>query len=443
MLPAAAPGVTERLVDARFGPIRRVAAAAVHPHLPQTLHLMTAVLADTTRFAPWRADASGTGAALWDPDAARGAALGEALERYCGNLVPPRLRRATYLELRAAGQDAVDPVDLALYSDAQHAQPGFPFVQFGRDLPVRWVLGESLIDRQPVWVPASLVWVTYPELATSRGESSTNGTIYAGIAAGPGRPAAELSACLELVERDAVALAWHARLPVRPVEPPSWLARLAAGPVGALDTRFGSIPGELGLPVLAAVMVDRVDALLTVGLACHPDPVVAMTKAFVEAAQQQMVVRDLADPDGALGRLARRATGALRPWRADRAYTRSYRTDLRDIVDPGCHLQLYLDVEAQRRFHAEFLSDTAPGPVLERVEAADVGWIARAWAERGIRAVAVDVTTSDVVDSGIRVVRVVAPGLYSNAPAAFPFLGGPRLPAALHGHQPRLLPFPH
>ena len=79
----------------------------------------------------------------------------------------------------------------------------------------------------------------------------------------------------------------------------------------------------------------------------------------------------------------------------------------------------------------------------------DVGWIAQAWAARGIRAVAVDVTTSEVADSGIRVVRVVAPGLYSNAPAAphgpWHVCGGRckdglyrnRLPA-LAGHYPTL-----
>ena len=53
---------------------------------------------------------------------------------------------------------------------------------------------------------------------------------------------------------------------------------------------------------------------------------------------------------------------------------------------------------------------------------------------RGLRAISVDVTTPDVALSGMRVVRVIVPGLYPNAPAAFPFLGGRRLydePAAM------------
>jgi ribosomal protein S12 methylthiotransferase accessory factor len=52
---------------------------------------------------------------------------------------------------------------------------------------------------------------------------------------------------------------------------------------------------------------------------------------------------------------------------------------------------------------------------LERLQAA------------GLRAVSVDLTSPDVASAGLRVVRVLVPGLYSNAPAAFPLLGGRRL----------------
>ncbi|WP_322752535.1 hypothetical protein [Frankia sp. Cas3] len=48
-------------------------------------------------------------------------------------------------------------------------------------------------------------------------------------------------------------------------------------------------------------------------------------------------------------------------------------------------------------------------------------------AKRNLRAVSVDVTTSDVRAAGLAVVRVIVPGLYCNPPAAFPYLGGDRL----------------
>ena len=46
---------------------------------------------------------------------------------------------------------------------------------------------------------------------------------------------------------------------------------------------------------------------------------------------------------------------------------------------------------------------------------------------QGLEAYSVDVTTPDVASVGLSVVRVVVPGLYGNAPAAFPPLGGRRL----------------
>ena len=47
--------------------------------------------------------------------------------------------------------------------------------------------------------------------------------------------------------------------------------------------------------------------------------------------------------------------------------------------------------------------------------------------DRGYHPITVDVTTPDVAQTGLSVVRVVVPGLYGNAPAAFPYLGGPRM----------------
>lgn len=192
------------LVDARTGIIRRLEPRPIHKHLPQALKLIASVLADTSRFGPWPSDPSGTGCAFWDADAATGAAIGEAVERYCGNLVPPDLIMASYEELTAADHTAVDPDTLALYSPVQLAQPGFPFVPFTRSLRVRWAQGRDLLTHRPVWVPASLIWVTWFEARPTSDEPRTNATIYAGIATGQSREAAEWSALCELIERDAM-----------------------------------------------------------------------------------------------------------------------------------------------------------------------------------------------------------------------------------------------
>jgi ribosomal protein S12 methylthiotransferase accessory factor len=67
----------------------------------------------------------------------------------------------------------------------------------------------------------------------------------------------------------------------------------------------------------------------------------------------------------------------------------------------------------------------------------------RLLARHGLRAIAVDVTTPDIRSQGWFVMRVVVPGLYANAPAAFPLLGGSRLADNLARGALCLLPLPH
>lgn len=231
------------------------------------------------------------------------------------------------------------------------------------------------------------------------------------------------------------------------------------GTRGTLDTRFYRFPSEFGLPVTGALMTDEPSGYVTLGVACRADLVAAMRKALAEAAQQQMVVRDLDDPASAIARVAERPHSPVKPWRRDRAYRGSYRPDWRDVVDPGCHLQLYLDPRLRTTLEAE-LAAGAVGPwpwthsIVTDPPAASIpadpvqllAHTAGLLAAEGMRVYSVDVTTDDVRSAGLHVVRLVVPGMYSNAPAAFPFLGGRRLARLLQSapmSQPRLLPLAH
>ncbi|MFE0427085.1 YcaO-like family protein [Streptomyces sp. NPDC058953] len=109
----------------------------------------SARLSARPEFAPRVVDAVTGGAALGDHEQARAAALGEAVERYCGNAVPDTLRGASYRRLRRAGVPAVDPREFALYAPSQYAHRGFPFVPFTSGLEIAWVPGTqgSGLDR--------------------------------------------------------------------------------------------------------------------------------------------------------------------------------------------------------------------------------------------------------------------------------------------------------
>lgn len=135
--------VQEPVIDSRFGIIRALRETTLHPDLPQVLRCSKALLADTSRISPWRSDPVGAGCHWGDASAARAAAVGEAIERYCGNLVPSGLVRASYHELASTSRRAVDPDSVALFSPDQYHSPGFPFTPLTRDLSIAWVEGRG------------------------------------------------------------------------------------------------------------------------------------------------------------------------------------------------------------------------------------------------------------------------------------------------------------
>ncbi|MEX5635119.1 YcaO-like family protein [Parafrankia sp. FMc2] len=451
---AAAAGVPyPRLVDGRTGIVRRLVPRAVPSWFPPSFALTHAWLCDTTRFGPWPADATGAGYGFADPRRTVAAALGEAAERYCGNLVPPGLTSASHAELVDAGVDAVDPDSLALYARAQYETPGFPLVPMTADLVQQWARGRDLRTGAPVLVPASLVWVSWNAPSAGNQAPRTNPVMQAGLAAGPDRLSAETGALLEVIERDAMTLSWYGGRGLRRAVPPRWLRDFCQGPRGVLDVHFLAFDDEFSEPVIGALVADRHTGYLTLGMGVHHDPLDAAMKAYGEALQLQLFVADYDDPTGSYARMATRPTSPLKAWRADRAYRKSYRQDFCDVVDYGCHLQLHLDPAVRAEFHRE-LADAVTGETRLADLAPPAMWtpdrrlsaLVDRLASRGHRAVAVDVTTADVRRAGLHVTRVIVPGLYCNAPVGMPFLGGQRLPAARS--RPRTaslpaMPLPH
>ncbi|MET7400302.1 YcaO-like family protein [Dactylosporangium sp. NPDC005572] len=418
----AGPAPAERrLADPRLGLLTAVTRQPAQPGTPPGWAGYGAHVADTAAYAPWTTDRYGFGAALDDPGRARRAAVGEAVERYCGNIVPAGLPVASFAELAAAGHRAVDPAELALYAPAQYAEPGFPFVPFTRDLTVPWVLGTCLHTGADTYVPARLAYLNLPGPGPA-----TNALCYAGIATGPDRERAERFALEELFERDATALWWTADAPA-----PHITDDLPT-PDGC-TLRLRHVPSSFDVPVVAAFLEDGDAGVVAFGSACRADPRDAAVKALVEAVGMYTLTLKLTDPtsdvwgavaDGTIPR------HVYRPYRADRRYRDAFRPDLRDLLDLPAVAQLYLDPRMQGE-PLDRLRTPDPGTTLAHLPAVDDATARQVYLDRlaaaGLSAVSVDLTTPDVTAAGLRVVRVVVPGLYGNAPPAFPLHGGHRL----------------
>lgn len=420
-------GQADVLVSARCGVIRRVSRRTLPPGFPPALRYWAAELADTRAWG-WTSDAAGGGCTWWDDHSARLAAEGEAVEHLCGSLAPGELIQGSASDLARAGFPVLDPATLALFAPWQYEAPGFPFVPFDRDLTVRWMWGLRLRDRAPALIPASLVLTGYM-LGANPGakEPLTNPPIHAGIAAGRSFDASLTAALLEVIERDSVWRCWAAGgITLQRLAAPRWLEAVAAGERSRFLIELFAFPNEFDLPVVGALVSDRTTGVRLLGTACRRSWTEAALKAVAEGFQLQAVANELLDPGSPVYRLASQG-GALKPWRPERDFRAAYRPDWRDARDQLCHVQLYLD--------------PAMGPLLDsQLAAARSGPCARAGAKRdgtplderfsraGFDVFTVDLTTADVRAAGMTVIRALVPGMYSNAPAAFPFLGGRRLP---------------
>ena len=349
------------------------------------------------------------------PERARAAAIGEALERYSAMFVPrERIRLTT---ARALGDTAARPSRFALFHPTQLSEPGFPFAAFTEDTRTTFVAGLSLVDGSSVYLPAELVYLGRPATLVPAVAYSTS----SGLACAPTFTEAVLAALLELVERDAVMLAWKCglSLPLLAWADDERLRFLDDRYFRPTGLRFAVVDGSVFLDVPVAIAVVHgppgSNASLAVGAGAASTVAEAWLKAVSEGfgvyrwLRQQAIARpgtDLPDPDE-IESFDEHMLFYARPERAD--------------------LASFLDASTERRrtLTVASLEGSTPLSQIEEIVASLAG--------RGISTYAVDVTSPDVRALGLSVARVIAPELCAlDVSHRARFLGGARLYAAAH-----------
>jgi len=322
------------------------------------------------------------------PADARAAAIGEAVERYSASFADPDA--LVVASARELGTAAVDPRRFALFTARQYATAGFPYVPFDRDTRLAWVEGRELPDGGPVWLPAQVV-----HLVSDRDEPLICRATSNGLACHLVQAEATLRALLEVVERDAFMITWNARLSWPRLD---WSGNRAleafvasrVRPTGlrvhAIDlSAFWDLPCVLGVARSDA----RGDAPLGIGAAAAATVERAVEKALDEAVR----VRSWAH--------ALRRQGVPVPERI-----RDFDDHIRFYADPANAARAaFLDASTER-------TRTEDVPALLGHTAEErIGAVCERLARRSASAYAVDVTSPDVRDAGLAVVRVVAPEL--------------------------------
>ncbi len=379
---------------------------------------------------------SGTsGGSHWVPEAARAAALGEAIERYSAAHLPDEGRvLSSAAEL---GAEAAPPERFALFHPLQHDAPGFPFRPFTRESRVRWTRGFALSNGAERWLPSQLVYL--PIVSPGADEELIGYATSSGVACAATREEAILAALFELVERDAFMLVWRNRLSLPRLD---WSRDRTIGPLDAryfapTGLRYSAIDLSVffGIPAALGVVHGNPGELgaLGVGAGCGPTVDVAWRKALAEAFAVHTHVRDA---------LYERQELLTQP------------PEIRTFDDHIFHYgaeeragaAAFLDASRELRP----TGDVAPLPgdhVRARIEE-----VVRRLEVRGVSAYAADVTAPDVRESGLSVMRAICPELCQlDVVDSARFLGGERLyrTAFEHGLAPRpyelidLNPDPH
>jgi len=400
-----------QIVSPRVGFIRSFAKAVRGAEEPSPPVMYQATLAHFDYHLAPASERVAIGKGLTDDEAMR-AAFGEAIEHYCAaQLDEQKNRLARWSEI---SDRSISPAEFVLYADSQYARPNFLHHKWKEDEEITWVPVRELPSQREVLAPASLV---YLNSSLPRVEDRFTFATSNGLAAGPNLEFAILNGLCELVERDGFLIHWMNRLPAPEVDF-SEVRGLAADIRDHYESfgtriRVFNLTTDIPIYVMMCVALDQTGEgpAAMVGLGCNLDPKAALLKSLLEICQTHP------------GEARRFKEGS--PEKRPNKYE-----DVISLMDHSAFLmaperlhEFSFLLDHGRHQSIESLPDFAAGDVKQ-----DLDTCVNTLTKAGCRVGYADLTTADIVEFGIWVVRAIATGLQ---PMHFGFgeerLGGRRL----------------
>lgn len=344
------------------------------------------------------------------PDEALIRSLGESVERYSQFVSGVSRFRdiviATYPEVAHRGGRALAPDRFGLFSERQYSRTDFPFQPYSADMPLGWVRAFSLIDDEPVWVPAQMTLVGY--LARSdQGEKRISPAVTTGSAAHTKPELALRNALLELVQIDSAIGHWYSAQTASEIlydERTAPIQRLIASqfPTRGPVIKFFWLPNaDLPGTAVACTLNERNGQVpaVCVGLGIDLNLVKAMYKALLEAVGvfglSKYTLLDLS------------SDSLLQAWT-------DVRLDPKRIYDLDSNVAYYALPENAAFIEAKFSNrkgvrarDLPPDSCLDPRE--EVCLLIEGFQRTNKELVFLDLTTSDIRELGFTCVRVWSP----------------------------------
>ncbi|UII21552.1 YcaO-like family protein [Fulvivirga ligni] len=353
--------------------------------------------ANTEAFGEYRNFAIGGGAAT-SRELALAKTVGECVERYCAAIYDKQqFPLFTYNE---APFKCVHPKDFALYSAEQYIHPEFDFDEFTTDSPVRWIEALNMDSQEPMWIPASMVFVPY-FFYQNGDETPIIQPISSGLSCHCSFEEAVIGGICEVIERDDFMITWQAQLSRTKITKSS-LSKSNQDLVARFEKvgyeiHLMDISNETGIPGILAVAVgsktDFVPLVVAASVALSPEE--AVRKALEELAHTE--------------RYAYQIKYELPRLQAHPEYD--------NVLGQVHHVNFWMNPAVRK--HAEFLyssdqyidfgelKDFSKSNPLEEMK--EVVSVINA---SGYEVLITDITTSDIQSLGMKVVRAVIPGYH-------------------------------
>jgi ribosomal protein S12 methylthiotransferase accessory factor len=279
------------LVSPRVGILKSLNLRVKSADEPELPYIYDALLSHFDFRKGDKAERGSCGKGATEEDAMLGA-LGEAVERYCAS--HPSMKGTRRAALAQLPGEAIPPVDLVLYSDAQYARRDFPYRPWQPQDELLWAALKELGTDSTSWVPASFAYLNPPSDQPQDFLFPANSS---GFAAGPDLNWAIRRALLELLERDAFIITWLNRMPVPELDFAdvggiSRDIRSAYERWGA-EVRAFRLATDLPVSVVMAVVIDRTGEgpAAMIGLGCEMYCPQALQKSLFEVCQLHELLR--------------------------------------------------------------------------------------------------------------------------------------------------------
>jgi ribosomal protein S12 methylthiotransferase accessory factor len=310
-------------------------------------------------------------------DAAKRAAMGEALEHYAARVCALPGRPSSEVE-----GEVVELADFSLHSREQRSHPGFPHRDF-YEQPAIYTRCWSPLDNDAAWLPRALVGM---------GETGAGVTTSSGLAAATSPHVALLRAMQELVERDALMVTWLHGVPGRRVDlDPGYDDPVCerGGELACFDATPDYSPHPVAL--VLGQLPARGRARYALGAACRETWAGAVEKAFLEWVQGV----------------------TFAGYRLNHEAGPTYRSPLevRTFDDHATYYTLRPDEWERLPIFRGRRFDRRPSAIGADSPGREILLLAHALCDAGVRVYYRDLTTPDLRQIGVHVVRALSPDL--------------------------------